>query len=58
VLAAHPDFAAEVSTVARSLDPAGVLVRLDQVLECRTAIELNVKPRIAIEAMTAALRLP
>jgi DNA polymerase-3 subunit delta' len=58
VLPAHPDFATEVSTVARSLDPAGVLVRLDQVLECRTAIELNVKPRIAIEAMTAALRLP
>jgi len=58
VLPAHPDFAAEVSTVARSLDPAGVLVRLDQVLECRTAIELNVKPRIAIEALTAALRLP
>jgi DNA polymerase-3 subunit delta' len=28
------------------------------VLECRTALELNVKPRIAVEAMTAALRLP
>ncbi len=58
VPAAHPDFAAEVAMVARSVDQAGVLIRLDQVLECRTAIELNVKPRIAIEAMTAALRLP
>ena len=25
---------------------------------CREALDLNVKPRIAIEAMTAALRLP
>ncbi|HET6208767.1 MAG TPA: DNA polymerase III subunit delta' [Jatrophihabitans sp.] len=58
VPAAHPDFAAEVSTVARSIDQAGALIRLDRVLDCRTAIELNVKPRIAIEAMTAALRLP
>jgi DNA polymerase-3 subunit delta' len=58
VPAAHPDFAAEVGVVARSIDQAGALFRLDEVLECRTAIELNVKPRIAIEAMTAALRLP
>jgi DNA polymerase-3 subunit delta' len=28
------------------------------VLACRTALELNVKPEIAVEAMTAALRLP
>ncbi|MDT0262161.1 DNA polymerase III subunit delta' [Jatrophihabitans lederbergiae] len=58
VLAAHPDFARDTATVARSIDQAGALVRLDEVLACRTAIELNVKPKIAIEAMTAALRLP
>ncbi|MEO9237880.1 MAG: DNA polymerase III subunit delta' [Jatrophihabitantaceae bacterium] len=58
VPAAHPDFAADVATVARSIDQAGALNRLDQVLGCREAIELNVKPKIAIEAMTAALRLP
>ncbi|MGI8665224.1 MAG: DNA polymerase III subunit delta' [Jatrophihabitans sp.] len=58
VLAAHPDFAADISTVARSMDQAGTLGRLDEVLACRTAIELNVKPKIAVEAMTAALRLP
>ena len=35
-----------------------MLQRLDAVLACRTALDLNVKPRIAVEAMTAALRLP
>jgi DNA polymerase-3 subunit delta' len=58
VPAAHPDFAADVRTVARSIDQAGALRRLDEVLACREAIELNVKPRIAVEALTAALRLP
>ncbi len=58
VPAAHPDFAADVNTVARSIDQPGALGRLDEVLACRTAIDLNVKPKIAVEAMTAALRLP
>jgi len=58
VPASHPDFAADVSMVARSIDQAGALRRLDEVLACREAIELNVKPRIAVEALTAALRLP
>jgi DNA polymerase-3 subunit delta' len=58
VPAAHPDFAVDVSTVARSIDQTGALSRLDEVLACRTAIDLNVKPKIAVEAMTAALRLP
>ena len=40
------------------LTPEGALRRLDAVLECREALELNVKPRIAVEAMTVALRLP
>lgn len=57
-LAAHPDFAEEASFVARSIDSVGALVRLDQVLACRTAIDLNVKPKIAVEALTASLRLP
>jgi len=58
VAAAHPDFAADVRTVARTIDQAGALRRLDEVLGCREAIDLNVKPRIAVEALTAALRLP
>jgi DNA polymerase-3 subunit delta' len=44
--------------VALRVDPPGVLQRLDAVLACRTALELNVKPRIAVEAMMAELRLP
>ncbi|PZS19245.1 MAG: DNA polymerase III subunit delta' [Pseudonocardiales bacterium] len=58
VAPAHPDFADDVRTVATRVGPAGVLQRLDAVLACREALELNVKPRIAVEAMTAALRLP
>jgi DNA polymerase-3 subunit delta' len=55
---AHPDFGDEVSAVAHALDRAGTLRRMDAVLACREALDLNVKPRIAVEAMTAALRLP
>jgi DNA polymerase-3 subunit delta' len=55
---AHPDLGDDVDTVARRIDPAGALRRLDAILACREALELNVKPRIAVEAMTAALRLP
>jgi DNA polymerase-3 subunit delta' len=55
---AHPDFADDVTAVARRVDSAGVLRRLDAVLACREALDLNVKPRIAVEAMTAELRLP
>lgn len=58
VAPAHPDFAADVRKVATALDSAAVLRCLDAVLACRQAIDENVKPRIAVEAMTAALRLP
>lgn len=55
---AHPDFADDVRTVARAVPAIEALHRLDAILACREALELNVKPRIAVEAMTAALRLP
>ena len=58
VAPAHPDFADDVTAVARRITPGGALQRLDAVLACREAVELNVKPRVAVEAMTAALRLP
>ena len=35
--------------------PESALRRLEAVLACREAIELNVKPRIAVEAMMVAL---
>ena len=50
----HPDFAADIATVAQRVDAAGALRCLNAVLGCREALELNVKPRIAVEAMTAA----
>ena len=55
---AHPDAAADVRRLAGVLSPEGALQRLDAVLRCREALELNVTPRIAVEAMTVALRLP
>ena len=58
VAPAHPDYDDDVRAVALKVEPAGVLQRLDAVLGCRTALELNVKPRIAVEAMMAKLRLP
>jgi DNA polymerase-3 subunit delta' len=58
VAPAHPDFARDVAAVAARVDPAGALQRLDAILACRQALELNVKPRIAVEALTTALRLP
>ena len=58
VAPAHPDFDDDVRAVALHLRPPDVLRRLDAVLECRTALDLNVKPRIAVEALTATLRLP
>ena len=35
--------------------PESTLRRLESVLECRVAIEANVKPRIAVEAMMLSL---
>jgi DNA polymerase-3 subunit delta' len=55
---AHPDFAEQVRAVAGQIAPADALCRLDAVLACRQALEANVKPRIAVEALMALLRLP
>lgn len=58
VTPAHPDLADDVVAVGLRLDASGVLRCLDAILACRQALDENVKPRIAVEAMTAALRLP
>ncbi|MDQ3886248.1 MAG: DNA polymerase III subunit delta', partial [Actinomycetota bacterium] len=52
----HPDRSADVTTAAAQWTPESLLRRLDAVLACREALELNVKPRIAVEAMTSALQ--
>ncbi len=54
---AHPEAADDVRRVARVLSQEDALTRLDAVLACREALELNVKPRVAVEAMVVALRL-
>jgi DNA polymerase-3 subunit delta' len=58
VTLAHPDKALDTAAVAAALSPEQTLTRLEAVLACREALEWNVKPRIAVEAMAAALRLP
>jgi len=55
---AHPDFEDDIRAVAHYVDAPGTLQRLDAVLACRLALEQNVKPIIAVQAMTASLRLP
>ena len=54
----HPDRRADAVELARRLGPEGALRRIDAILDCRTALEQNVKPQIALEALTVALRLP
>nr|WP_042198140.1 DNA polymerase III subunit delta' [Kibdelosporangium sp. MJ126-NF4]CEL23224.1 DNA polymerase III delta prime subunit [Kibdelosporangium sp. MJ126-NF4]CTQ94387.1 DNA polymerase III delta prime subunit (EC 2.7.7.7) [Kibdelosporangium sp. MJ126-NF4] len=51
----HPDHANDARTAAASWSPESTLRRLEAVLSCREALELNVKPRIAIEAMVTTL---
>jgi DNA polymerase-3 subunit delta' len=52
----HPDHASEIATAAAEWTPDSTLRRLEAVLACRQAIDLNVKPRIAVEAMITTLR--
>ncbi len=58
VAPAHPDFADDVTRVASVADAPRTLRMLDAVLACRDALELNVKPEIAVVALTTELRLP
>ncbi len=51
----HVDAADTVARAAGRWTPESTLRRLEAVLACRDAIELNVKPRIAVEAMMLAL---
>jgi DNA polymerase III subunit delta' len=54
----HPDRRADAEELGRRIGPEGALRRIDAVLDCRTALEQNVKPQIALEALTVRLRLP
>jgi DNA polymerase-3 subunit delta' len=51
----HVDAVADVAAAAQAWTPEGTLRRLEAVLACREAIDLNVKPQIAVEAMMVSL---
>jgi DNA polymerase III subunit delta' len=54
----HPDRRADAEELGRRIGPEGALRRIDALLECRIALEQNVKPLVAMEALTVKLRLP
>ena len=53
----NPDLARDVHAAASRIGAEGALRRLDAVLACRVALERNVKPEIAIEALMMRLRI-
>ena len=55
VALANPDRDADVRRAAREWTAESTLRRLEAVLACRTALDANVKPEIAAEAMMTAL---
>lgn len=55
VSAVHTDAVADATSAARRWTPEATLRRLQAVLACRDAIEANVKPQIAVEAMMVTL---
>jgi DNA polymerase-3 subunit delta' len=55
---AHPDRRTDAVELARRIGAEGAVRRIDAVLAARIALEQNVKPQIAVEALTVALRLP
>jgi DNA polymerase-3 subunit delta' len=50
-----PDRAADVQRAAQQWAPESVLRRLEAVLACREALDRNVKPLVALEAMLVAV---
>ncbi|WP_433870998.1 DNA polymerase III subunit delta' [Saccharopolyspora sp. CA-218241] len=51
----HPDFGSTVAKAAEEWTAESALRRLEAVLDCREALNRNVKPIIAVEAMVATL---
>lgn len=52
----HTDLTAQAEGLARTSSAEATLQRIEAVLACRTAIEGNVNPQLAVEAMALALR--
>ncbi|SHN02197.1 DNA polymerase III subunit delta' [Cryptosporangium aurantiacum] len=51
----HVDIEDMVRAAAARWEPESILRRIEAVLRCRTALEENVKPRIAVEALMVTL---
>jgi DNA polymerase-3 subunit delta' len=51
----HTDVTETAVAAAGRWSPESTLRRVEAVLACRAAIDANVKPRIAVEAMMLAL---
>ncbi|GAA1082277.1 DNA polymerase III subunit delta' [Tsukamurella strandjordii] len=51
----HPDEAEQTSRLAGYARPEGLLRCVESVLDCREAIDLNVKPVVALDAMAAGV---
>ncbi|MFI1914550.1 DNA polymerase III subunit delta' [Nocardia sp. NPDC020380] len=51
----HPDMADQIRELATDIRPEGLLRCIQAVLDCREALETNVKPRFAVAAMVATL---
>ena len=52
----HADLVEQSATIARATSPESTIHRIDAVLACRTAIDGNVAPLLAVEAMALAVR--
>ena len=52
----HADLANEATQIARATSAEATLRRIDAVLACRVALDGNVAPLLAVEAMALALR--
>ncbi|MCW2714596.1 MAG: polymerase delta prime subunit [Frankiales bacterium] len=52
----HGDLSEQAATIARATTAESTLRRIDAVLACREALDANVAPLLAVEAMALALR--
>jgi DNA polymerase-3 subunit delta' len=52
----HGDLGEQASVIARATTAESTLRRIEAVLGCRTALDGNVAPLLAVESMALALR--
>ena len=52
----HADLAEQAATIAQGSSAESTIRRIDAVLACRTSVDGNVAPQLAVEAMALALR--